>query len=77
MEQVNNLTQGTREATQDLQEQGQRQREAFETLSEEGTNAYSEFLNSTLGFYQEALNASTQVGQQNFQQGAQAIQQAV
>jgi hypothetical protein len=77
MEQVSNLTQGTREATQDLQEQGQRQREAVETLSEEGTNAYAEFLNSALSFYQEALNASTQVGQQNIQQGAQATQQAV
>ena len=42
MEQVNNLTQGTREATQNLAEQGQRQREAVETLSEEGTNAYSQ-----------------------------------
>src|SRR5918998_3978792 len=76
IEQVNNLTQGTREASQNLQEQGQRQREAFETLSEEGTNAYSEFLNSALSFYQESLNAATQVGQQNLQQGAQATQQA-
>src|SRR5918995_2855998 len=65
IEQVNNLAQGTREAAQNLQEQGQRQREAVETLTEEGTNAYSEFLNSTLSFYQEALNAATQVGQQN------------
>ena len=77
IEQVNNLSQGTREATQNLQEQGQRQREAVETLSEEGTNAYSEFLNSTLSLYQEALNASTQVGQQNIEQAAQAIEQAV
>src|ERR671920_1680439 len=65
VEQVNNQAQGIREATQGLQEQGQRQREAFETLSEEGTNAYSEFLNSALSFYQESLNAATQVGQQN------------
>ena len=77
MEQVNNLTQGTREATETLQDQGQRQREAFETLSVEGTNAYSEFLNSALSFYQEALNTATQVGQQNIQQGAQATQQGV
>src|SRR4028119_1912717 len=35
MEQVNNLTQGTREATENLRDQGQRQREAAETLSEE------------------------------------------
>jgi hypothetical protein len=77
MEQVNNLTQGTREAMQNLQEQGQRQREAVETLSEEGTNAYSGFLNSALGFYQEALNTANQVGQQNIQQGEQATQQAL
>jgi len=50
IEQVNNQAQGIREATQGLQEQGQRQREAFETLSQEGTNAYSEFLNSAMSF---------------------------
>src|SRR3712207_4494281 len=48
IEQVNNQAQGTREATQGLAEQGQRQREAFETLSQEATNATSEFLNSAL-----------------------------
>ena len=72
IEQVNNQAQGTREATQGLQEQGQRQREAFETLSQEATNAYSEFLNSALSFYQEALSTATQVSQQNMQQAAQA-----
>src|ERR671926_1865626 len=77
IEQVNNQAQGTREATQNLQEQGQRQREAFETLSQEGSNAYTEFLNSAMSFYQEALNTATQVGQQNLQQGAQATQQGL
>src|SRR5919199_308499 len=77
IEQVNNRTQGIREATQGLAEQGQRQREATETLSQEGTNAYSEFLNSAMSFYQEALNTATQVGQQNLQQGAQATQQGL
>src|ERR671917_2421572 len=77
IEQVNNQAQGTREATQNLQEQGQRQREAVETLTQEATNAYSEYLNSTLSFYQEALSTATQVGQQNIQQGAQATQEAV
>jgi hypothetical protein len=77
MEQVNNLTQGTRDATQNLQEQGQRQREAVETLSEEGTNVYSEFLASALSFYQEALSTATQVAQGNIQQAEQATQQSV
>src|SRR5918994_888472 len=77
VEQVNNQAQGIREATQGLQEQGQRQREAFETLSQEGTNAYSEYLNSALSFYQEALSTATQVAQQNMQQGAQATQQGM
>jgi hypothetical protein len=77
IERLHNQAEGAREATQGLQEQGQRQREAFETLSQEGTNAYSEFLNSALSFYQEALNTATQVGQQNLQQGAQATQQSV
>ena len=70
IEQVNNQAQGTREATQGLQEQGQRQREAVETLSQEATNAYSEFLNSALSFYQETLSTATQVAQQNMQQAA-------
>jgi hypothetical protein len=77
IEQVNNRAEFTREATQNLQEQGQRQREAFETLSQEATNAYSEFLNSALSFYQEALSTASQVAQQNMQQGAQATQQAM
>src|SRR4028119_1628996 len=77
IEQVNNQAQGTREATQNLQEQGQRQREAVETLSQEATNTYSEYLNSALSFYQEALSTATQVAQQNMQQGAHATQQAV
>src|ERR687886_2353768 len=77
IEQVNNQAQGTREATQNRQEQGQVQREAFETLSQEATNATSEYLNSALSFYQEALSTATQVAQQNFQQGAQATQQGM
>src|SRR4028118_1502608 len=40
IEQVNNQAQGTREATQNLAEQGQRQREAVETLSQEATKAH-------------------------------------
>jgi hypothetical protein len=77
IEQVDNQAQGTREAAQNLQEQGQRQREAIETLSQEATNAYTEFLNSALGFYQQTLSTATQVGQQNIQQGAQATQQGM
>src|SRR5829696_5251728 len=76
IEQLNNQAQGTREVEHNLRDQGQRQREAVETLSQEATNAYSEFLNSALSFYQQTLNAATQVGQQNLQQGAQATQQA-
>jgi hypothetical protein len=76
IEQVHNQAQGTREATQNLRDQGQRQREAFETLSQEGTNVYSEFLNSALAFYQETLSTATQVAQGNTQQGAEATQQS-
>jgi len=77
IEQVHNLAQGTREATQNLQEQAQRQREATETLSEEATNAYSEFLNSTLSFYQETLSTATQVAQGSVQRASEATQQGV
>ena len=65
MEQANNQAQGTREAAQYMRDQGQRQREAFETLSQEASNAYTEFLNSALSFYQQTLSTVTQVGQQN------------
>jgi hypothetical protein len=77
IERVHNQAQGTREATQNLQEQSQRQREAFETLSEEATNVYSEFLDSALSFYQEALSTATQVGQRSVQNAAQFTQQGV
>ena len=68
MEQLQNQTQGNRQATQNLQEQGQRQREAFETLSKEAANAYSEFLNSALSFYQEALSRAMQIARGNLQE---------
>ena len=65
IEQLNTQTQGTRQVVQNLRDQGQRQREALETLSREATNTYSEFLNSAVGFYQNALGTATQVAQQN------------
>src|SRR5919202_2614380 len=75
IEQLNNQAQGTREVVQNLRLQGQRQREAVGTLSQEATNAYSEFLHSALGFYQNAVGTATQVAQQNMQQGVQAPEQ--
>jgi hypothetical protein len=60
-----------------MRDQGQRQREAIETLSQEATNAYTESLNSALGFYQQTLSTARQVAQQNIQQGMQAGVQAV
>jgi hypothetical protein len=77
IEQLNNQAQGTRQAVQNLRDQGQRQREAVETLSREARNTYSEFLNSAVGFYQNAVGTVTQVAQQNMQQGVQATQQSV
>jgi hypothetical protein len=77
IEQVHNQAQGTRQLVQNLRDQGQRQREAVQTLSQEATSAYSEFLNSAVGFYQNALGTTMQAAQQNMQQGAQATQQSV
>jgi uncharacterized protein (DUF433 family) len=77
IEQVHNQAEGTRDAAQDLQEQSQRQREAFETLSQEATNAYSEYLNSALAFYQEAMSTASQVAQGNMQNAAQFTQQGM
>jgi DNA-binding ferritin-like protein len=75
IEQVHNRAQGIREATHTLQEQGQRQREAVETLSQEATNAYSEFLNSALSFYQETLYTTARIAQGNVQVTSQSVQQ--
>jgi predicted DNA binding CopG/RHH family protein len=51
-------------------------REAVGTLSKEATNAFAEFLNSALSFYQEAVRESAQVAQENVQQeAAEATQQ--
>jgi hypothetical protein len=77
IEQVHNQAQATRGATQDLQEQGQRQREAFETLSEEASNVYSEYLDSALSFYQEGMSTASQVAQGNLQNAARATQQGM
>ena len=77
IEQLNNQAQGTHQALQNVRDQGQRQREAVQTLAREATNAYSEFLNSAVGFYQNAVGTATQVAQQNMQQGVQATQQSV
>jgi hypothetical protein len=77
IERVHNQAQGTREATQTLRDQGQRQREAVETLSQEATNAYSEFLNSALSFYQEAFSTASQVAQSNIESTTQFAQQGL
>jgi len=77
IEQLNNQAQGTRQAVQNLRDQGQRQREALETLSQGAANTYSELLNSAVGFYQNVVGTAMQVAQQNMQQGVQATQQSV
>ena len=51
-------------------------REAVGTLSKEATNAFAEFLNSALSFYQEAVRENAQVAQENVkQEAAEATQQ--
>ncbi len=70
-------TEGNRQAAQTVQEQGDRQQQALQTLTQESTNAYSEFLNSALSFYQETLRSATQVAQNNMQAASQATQQGV
>jgi hypothetical protein len=77
IEHANSQAQGIRETTEALRDQGQQQREAIETLSQEGTNTYSEFLNSALEFYQEAVSTASQVAQGNMQNAAQATQQGM
>ena len=63
--------------SQAVQEHSQQQRDDLETLSQEATNAYSDFLNSALSFYQETLNTASQVAQNNMQQASQFTQQGM
>ncbi|HZG63106.1 MAG TPA: hypothetical protein VEY13_06285, partial [Rubrobacteraceae bacterium] len=67
-------TEGNRQAAQTVQEQSERQQQALQTLTQESTNAYSEFLNSGLSFYQETLRSASQVAQNNMQAASQATQ---
>ncbi len=77
VEQLQSQAQGNQQATATLQQQGERQQQAFETLAEESANAYSDFLNSALSFYQHTLQQATEVAQSNLQTTGQVVQQGV
>ena len=77
VEQLRSQAEGNRQVTQTLQQQGQRQQQAFETLASESANAYSDFLNSALSFYQQTLQQATEVAQGNLQQVGQVAQQGI
>ena len=63
VEQLQGQTESNRPITETLQQQGQRQQQAFETLAQEPANAYSDFLHSALSFYRQTLQQATQVAQ--------------
>ena len=71
VEQLQNQAQGAEQVTEDLWQQGDQQRQAFETLAQASIDAYNDFLNSSLSFYQETLSSY----QQAFRQGMQAVEQ--
>ena len=77
VEQLQSQTQGNRQVTQTLRQQGQRQQRAFETLAQESANAYADFLNSALSFYQQTLQQATQVAQSNLHTAGQVAQSGV
>src|SRR3954449_6050843 len=60
---INNLrtqTDANRELTQQLADQQQRQAEAGQTLAQESTDAYMDFVRSTFSFYEEAVQRAGQ-----------------
>jgi hypothetical protein len=73
VEQLHNQAQGALDMTQNLQEQSQRQQEAFAALSQEANNAYSNFLNSALSFYQESLRVAAQAAKRSPEHGKREV----
>jgi hypothetical protein len=55
MEELQSQAEGTRSTTDVLLEQSQKQREAFQELSQESISAYMNFLNSMFSYYQSAF----------------------
>jgi hypothetical protein len=77
VEQLQNQTEGNRQATETLQQQGQRQQQAFQTLAQETANAYSDFLNSAMSFYQQTVQQATEVAQSNMQRTGQVARHGI
>ncbi len=48
----------------------------LQTLAQESANAYSDFLNSALSFYQEALRQASEIAESNLQTAQQVFQQS-
>ncbi len=76
IQQIQSQTEVNLQAAQSVQEQSARQQQALLALTQESPNAYSEFLNAALSFYQETLRSATQATPKGMQGASQAIQQA-
>ena len=77
VEQLQGQTQGNRQATQTLQQQGQRQQQAFQTIVQGSVSAYANLLTSTFSLYQQTLQTATRVAVGNFQAAARLAQRGV
>ncbi len=64
MQQLQQQTQAAQQMSRTLSEQSQSQQPAVQTLVQESNNMYSDFLNTTMSFYQQGMQAWAQAAQQ-------------
>jgi hypothetical protein len=67
MQQFQQQTQAAQQMSRTLSEQSQSQQPAVQTPVQESTNMYSDFLNTTMSFYQQGMQAWAQAAQQGMQ----------
>ena len=74
-----NQEESTRSLTQELMKQSQKQLAAFQALAHESVDAYIEFFNAPLSYYNRALETPgslASLGLKTTQQGIEAVQKA-
>ena len=74
VEQLQDQTQGNRQATQALQQHGQRQQQALQTIVQDSMNVYANLLSSTISAYQQTLQSATRAALNNLQAATRLTQ---
>ncbi|PLS85068.1 MAG: hypothetical protein CYG60_14590 [Actinobacteria bacterium] len=65
------------QSSPEWQQRGEEQQRVFEALAKDSANAYSDYLNSALSFYQQTMSQATQVAQSNLRTAEQVARQSV